>query len=258
MSIPIPANFDVRTQALDANEVFIRDTLGPDISNWAKFRHNINIGNNAANLHSSSVISDEVKEAYRELAKSHYEVVTSFGCARLAFDELNIPLHPLQFKKRSKDFYFHIGCLLDNLARIIFIINDPQCATLRNKRHDFVRHWIDWGSLKQYPGYQRYKRSVSLRGITNVRNNLAHSWAIPTRVDQSGSMNWPKRIRTHRSHPWPYDELNRLKAQYKAWIPVVTMLKEDLDFMSTLQGEIFRKLSDDVRKFEHSHNLIIS
>lgn len=258
MTILVPANFDVRNEALDGNEQFIRDSLTLDISNWAKFRLSIHIGNNAANLYSPAAISDDIKEAYRELAKSHYEVVTSFGCARLAFDELNQQMNPLQFKKRSKDFYFHIGCLLDNLARIIFIINDPHSATVRNNRGNLIRHWVDWGSLKRYKGYKNFKRSPTLKGIINLRNNLTHSWAIPMKIDQqNGNVYWPIRVRTDRAHPWPYDEATTLNTRYRSWRLVSAMTRDDFDFITTFQSDVFRKLVCDVPAFERNNNIEI-
>ena len=160
MVLHIPADFNARTQQLDVNETFIRDELNLQIENWARFRHTINIGNDASNLHSVQPVSGDIQEAYRELGKSHYEVITSLGCIKLSLEEIKkCPLlHRLQFKKSVKDFYFHSGCLLDNLARLIYIINDANSATATNRR-GFIRHWVDWGSLNNYVGYTRLKSS---------------------------------------------------------------------------------------------------
>ena|SRR3990172_6467713 len=76
MALKIAPDFDVNTQALDTNETFIRDNLKLQIVSWAKFRHTINIGNNASNLYSlAGPIPNDVQDAYRELAKSHYEAI---------------------------------------------------------------------------------------------------------------------------------------------------------------------------------------
>jgi hypothetical protein len=58
-----------------------------DVENWAKFRYAINIGTDPVHLHGTS-IPDEVKSAYRELGKGHYEVVCSLGYCNLAFLDL--------------------------------------------------------------------------------------------------------------------------------------------------------------------------
>src|SRR5262245_61392094 len=110
MTIKIPRDFSVASDQLDANEQIIRDELQLDVTKWAKFRYTIAVGNNANRLISKnqSSIPDDVKEAYRELAKSHYEVVTSLGAARVSYDLFLATIdNPLCFKKSTKDFYFH-------------------------------------------------------------------------------------------------------------------------------------------------------
>jgi hypothetical protein len=144
MALPIPDDFDVQTQILDSNETFIRDELKLDIENWARFRYAIHVGNEADNLHSIHPIGKDVKEAYRELAKSHYETVNSLGYARLALGDASQShqINLLPFCKSLKDFYFHVGCLLDNLARLIYIVNDPGSASETNSKGRLVRHWV--------------------------------------------------------------------------------------------------------------------
>lgn len=257
MSVTIPPNFDVFAQALDTNEQLIRDTLRIDIVSWAKFRHSIHVGNNAGVLTSPNPIPDSVKQSYRELAKSHYEVVCSIGCARLAVDELANMQHPLQFKKFSKEFYYHAGALLDNLARLIFIIADGNAATLHQGAR-LVRHWIDWGSLQTYPGYARFKQNKTLRGIINIRNVFTHSWTVPFRIDQNGVYYWPIWIRTDRDHPWPYDEQAVLNSTYRRWIPALDMIRRDFHFLCRFQTKVFDKLTSDVILFERNNHVTIT
>lgn len=261
MALKIPVNFDVRTQALDGNEEFIRDTLKLEIENWARFRYTINIGNNASNLHSKSSIPEEVKEAYRELAKSHYEVVTSLGRAKLSLEIASQSIHFLLLTKSVKDFYFHVGCLLDNLARLIYIINDPDSAIERYRKGSrkglLVRHWVDWGSLSNYQGYTRLKRSRRLLEIINIRNDLTHSWSCPVAPDQNGLPRWPLAARTKRHHLWPYDERKTMFRQYRKWLPLLPMLKSDLEFVEDFQNTVFRKLVRDIRKFERNYGVEI-
>jgi hypothetical protein len=201
MAVDIPSDFDFRVINLDPQETFVRDVLEVDISKWAEFRHSIMIGNKAEYLHPApGPITGDVRSAYRELAKSHYEVVKSLGFIRLT---LNIALHVqsapwylFNFEKIKLDFYFHAGRMLDNLARLIYIIIDPEAAYKTNRRGHYIRHWIDWSDFKKrrYPGYTRITRSEQIRGIVNIRNVLVHGWSIPTKVE--GVIHfWPKAIR---------------------------------------------------------------
>lgn len=263
MALKIPSDFDVRTLDLDGNEEFIRDNLNLEIENWARFRYTINIGNAARNLHSKSSIPKEVKEAYRELAKSHYEVITSLGRAKLSLQIASLypTIHRLLFTKSVKDFYFHAGCLLDNLARLIYIINDQNSAAERyDKRYrkgSLVRHWIDWGELRNYPGYTRLKRSRQLREIIKIRNNLAHSWSCPIKFDKKGIPGWPLAARTKRDHPWPYDERETIIRRYKRWLPILQMMGSDFEFVESFQNNVFGKLVRDVREFERNYRVEI-
>jgi hypothetical protein len=258
MALQIPDNFDVYTEKLDVNETFIRDALSVQIENWARFRYTIHVGNDADNLHSQGPVSEEVKAAYRELAKSHYEVITSLGCAAVSLEMVveSLEIHPILFKKSVKDFYFHTGCLLDNLARLIYIVNDPHSATETNRRHHLLRHWVDWGSLRDYAGYARLKRSKHLREVINIRNNLTHSWSCPV-VFINNIPHWPLAIRRKRNHPWLYDERDTLRRRYRSWLPLLPMLKGDLEFVERFQHIVFGKLVRDVRKFDRNHSVQI-
>jgi len=220
------------------------------------------MGNDANNLHSKSSIAEEVKEAYRELAKSHYEVVTSLGRAKLSLQMASWypAIHFLLFTKSVKDFYFHVGCLLDNLARLIYIINDPNSATATQRRRGslvLVRHWVDWGSLGDYPGYSRLKRSRKLREIINIRNNLTHSWSCPIAIDKMGVPGWPLAARSKRDHLWPYDEREIMFRQYRRWLPLLPMMESDFEFVEDFQNNVFGKLVRDVRKFERNYGVEI-
>lgn len=263
MALKIPVNFDVRTQALDGNEEFIRDTLKLEIENWARFRYTINIGNEASNLHSKSSIAKEVKEAYRELAKSHYEVVTSLGRAKLSLEIASQypAIHFLLFTKSVKDFYFHVGCLLDNLARLIYIVNDRNSAIERYRKRylkgKLVRHWIDWGELRPYSGYARLKRSKRLLEIIKIRNDLTHSWSCPIALDGNGLPHWPLAARMKRHHLWPYDERKTMFRQYRKWLPLLPMMESDFEFVENFQNTVFRKLVRDIRKFERNYGVEI-
>lgn len=261
MAIPIPSDFDFRTIPLDSNETFIRDELGLNIDHWARFRHAIGIGLEADNLHGKhgAPVTENVKAAYRELGKSHYEVVTSLGYVALSLElAKDNQKNLLMFQKSCKDFYFHAGCLLDNLARLIYILSDPNSANEVDRRYkDFKRHVIGWGQLKEYPGHNRAMRSEKLRGIKNIRNCLTHSWKIPFRIDQHDHMYWPLAVCSAKSFLWSYDE-PEFKRRYRKWIPIVPMMESDLCFLEKFQDERFKRLIKDISQFERSNKVEIS
>jgi len=270
MVVPIPDDFDVNKLELDSFETYIRDELHVSLSSWAKFRHTIMIGNNAHYLHPDpGPISEEVKEAYRELAKSHYEVVKSLGCAKLAFNtaqRTQPPVHLIYFEKAVKDCYFHLGRVLDNLARLIYIVNVPSAPTekMPRKRKQLMRHWIDWGGTAKLNilGYTRLSKSKQLKSILNVRNVLTHGWSIPIEIKVSSEIVfyycWPQAVCSRRDFYWFYDERNKLERTYKNWIPILDMIDRDYQFIECFQNKVFDKLTRDVsRRFERNHKLVI-
>jgi len=260
MAIKIPKGFDVNAEALDPNEVFIRDHQKLNITNWAKFRHTIGVGNNANRLSSPNPIPEAVEGAYRELAKSHYEVITSLGAARLSYDihVSSSHVNPLMFKKSTKDFYFHLGCLLDNLARIIYILNSKNGATETLKNGRFRRHWIDWGGIRN-TWHPRLRASKQLRGIINIRNVFVHGWSPPTMINATNmkDVQWPLALRSSRDFYWPYDERRTLTRKYRKWVPVINMMRDDLEFIERFQNKVFAILVKDVRTFERTYGLVI-
>lgn len=130
-----------RHTTLNEEEKYIRDRLNVDLSGWAAFRHRINCGSDERHIkfqpHQSS---KSKKEAYLDLGKTHYEVVCSLGFAKQNLKTIKAirvtykngqpePASYLRFLKQSKEFYFHLGCVLDNLARLIYILRDPDSPT---------------------------------------------------------------------------------------------------------------------------------
>lgn len=265
MAIIVPLDFNIFAQDLDRNETFIRDKLKLNIVNWAKFRHTINIGNDPSNLRPLvGVISPKTKEAYKELAKSHYEAILSLGYAKLSLEiaRKTMKVNILLCQKSCKDFYFHLGCLLDNLARLIYIINDPQSSHANynkgQRKGKLIRHWIDWGELNDYKGYKRLKRSIHLRGIINIRNVFTHGWSCPIYLDEeTGTFYWPIAIRTRREFYWPQVEITAMRRHYRKQIPILGMMQSDLQFIETFQNQVFSKLTRDVRKFEKNNGVEI-
>jgi hypothetical protein len=138
MAIQIPPDFDYRKEKdLDIGEVTARDVFGLNVENWARFRYSIAVGNESLCLKGIS-ISEDVKDAYRELGKCQNEVVSSLAYCR--FSLVPIPFGNLFVVQKSiKDFYFHGGAFLDNLSRIIYIINIPDAASANTNKEE--RHW---------------------------------------------------------------------------------------------------------------------
>jgi hypothetical protein len=259
MPVQVPPTYDPRKDTeLDPNELFIRDGLKLDIDSWARFRYAIHVGNRASNLSSTSAgpVSPQVAESYRELAKSHYEVITSLGCARLSLDLARNAAPHLMFKKSAKDFYFHLGCLLDNIARLVYIINDAHAASAADKCGRLKRHRVDWGTLGPYAGYARIKRSPHLKQIVNIRNAFTHGWGCPYLI-RGNTLFWPVAVRNRRDYLWPYDESSQMRRTYRAWRPAFDMMTDDLAFVQQLQNRVFKRLTKDARRFERTHHVTI-
>lgn len=262
MSVKIPIDFYSINQGLDSCETFIKNCLNINIDGWAKFRWTIHIGN-AANVlknKNNEKISKQIKLCYIELAKSHYEVVTSLGCLKLSLNQLK-GKHDVQlsFVKSIKEFYYHAGRMLDNFARLIYIINDKNASIEINprKKSCLMRYWIDWVGLINYNGYKIFKNNKQLKEIINIRNILTHSWSFPA-YDNGEQLCWPKAIRNRRDLYWPYDEIGNMNRYYKKWLPIVTNIEDDYKFLEKIQNQIFYRLIKDVKKFENNNNIIIT
>lgn len=271
MTIKIPKKIDYKGEELDALELTLIKKYKPPIDNWLKFRKTIHTGNESANLISANnnKIPEEVKSAYIEMAKSHYEVITSIGAIYMSYDLIKMSSqvdNSLCRKKSIKDFYFHIGCVLDNLARLIYIVNNANAPFEKNKYNQgFKRHYLDWRDIsneikeKKYQGYLRLVRSRQLEEIINIRNNMAHNWAPPAYSLQSnGEMLWPVAVRKGRNFYWFYSEKNSIRKRYKKWVPVSVMIENDLNFIVYFQERIFQRLIKDIIKFENNHNIKIT
>lgn len=151
MAKGIPNNYDYKSEAFDSLEMIVRDDLSVNIENWAKFRHTITASASSTSLRSinSQSISEEVKQSYIELSKSHYEAVTMLGATKLSLNNAkeSLQVNPLIFKKSFKEFYMHAGSVLDNIARLIYIINIPNAVFELDRWGNYKRHSIGYGSL---------------------------------------------------------------------------------------------------------------
>jgi hypothetical protein len=257
MAIPIPPDFNYRNEHLDIIEQMVRDAFQLNVENWAKFRSAIHIGNDSSNLQGVSV-SDDVKAAYRELGKCHYEVVSSLGFCKLAMFDMTVG-GILVVKKAIKDFYFHGGSLLDNLSRIIYIINIADATFANTKKTgmgDYARHAITRGKLldKKYASdiaaYLPHIDSPLIDEFSLTRHAIAHYWTIPIRNGE-----WPRDQLRIRAFAWPYDETEYQK--YSGWQPIVKIITEHFEELIRAQDAIFALLVTDTAKFEANNNVTI-
>lgn len=268
MAIIIPRNFNVQNELLDPGERLIRDQLKLNITNWIKFRKCINVGNDSSVLFSATgLIPKNIKDSYNELAKSHYEVVNSLGYTYISLQNAKNCNDMFSLRKFIKEFYYHAGCLLDNIARLIYIINDP-CAPWENKSRNnpiLLRHWMDWGELVKnkilnYPNYKYFKKLSQIKQIYNIRHIITHGWTFPYTYDHNKKiLYWPSAIRYSKDkYLWPYDENILMKKKYIKWIPIIQTIEKDYHFIEKIQNSIFNKLTKDVIIFEKNNNVVIT
>lgn len=261
MAIKIPTGFNYKNERLDGNETYIRDFLNLNIEGWAKFRYTINIGNDPNKLHSESSITNEIKDAYIELAKTHYEFVNSLGMSKISMDNYFNHRSPISMinKKYVKEFYFHLCNCLDSLSRLIYIINDPNSSINKDKKKRFTRHIMDWSLVKSYTykGYINFFKSSIIKEIITIRNNLTHRWWGVIEVDENNNYRWPIAYKKSYSYLWPYYEASKVKKRYKRWEFIKDTLIAHFNFFVLLQNRIFKRLIKDIKKFEIYNNLKI-
>ncbi len=260
MAIALPADFDYRKADIDQFEQLVRDAFQLNVENWARFRHVIGLGTDPARL-IGPVVSDDLKDAYRELGKCHYEVVLSFGYCHFALMELNI-VNPFAVRKAIKDFYFHGSVLLDNLARIIYIVNNPDAVSSRIKPKngqtgDYVRHRIDRSDLihKHPEGAGEYALHIDspmIKEFCSVRNAMAHYWGIPFIQGRF----WPRDHLHEKAFAWPHSE-PRFN-NYTGLTPVQDILSDHLKELDSAQHAVFGLLVHDIAKFEKNNQVTIT
>lgn len=271
MAINVPNDFNYLTIGLDPLETSVRDDLGVHIENWAKFRHTITASASSSSLHSLNgiPIAYEVQSAFIELSKSHYEVVTLLGIVKSCLEDAR-RYHDdnrLLFKKSFKEFYIHSGGVLDNLARLIYIVNICAAPTEPGRFGALRRHEIGYGGLKsllsnnrpELTGYTRIVKNRKMHEIRMVRNHFAHSWP-PVIFNNNGTLMWPTAMRAKAQYYlWPHDEREKrlIRSKYKKKVPILEMLEEDWESLESFQNYVFKKISTDIRKFERNHNLEI-
>lgn len=262
----IPSDFDANKEALDSNELLIRDTLNVKIDNWAKFRFSIHTGNSSDVLLSSNPIDGDVKQAFIELAKSHYEVVNSIGSAKFNLSELQtLDKTKLDYLFRAnkglKEFYIHLGSVFDNLARLIYILNIADSSS-KKKGSKLIRHWIDWPQLSKDYSFSNYNSIINnpiLKEILSLRNNYIHNWRAVIFVDfQTKDLFLSNQIRVDRNYLWNYEESTEFNNKYKNDLkPFIQFMSDDFTFVEDCQNMIFEQLIADLSIFETNYGLKI-
>ena len=262
MPMPIPKDFDYHQLVLDPLESFTRDAFGLNIENWAKFRHTIAVGTDPDHLKGTSV-SDDLKSAYRELGKCHYEVVRSLGFCYLALSQFNFGNFFVQ-EKSIKDFYFHAGVLLDNLSRLVYIVNVPDApsATYPSKKNPgkLIRWGIDRTKLLQdwkhcIPAYLPHLDNNLINELTAVRNAHAHYWKIPCQFEPSKGGCWPRDQLRQKAFAWPHHDTKF--SDYSDWTPITQIITEHSQALLDTQRNGFELLISDITKFEANNGVKI-
>lgn len=258
MAIPIPPDFAFRKEHIDPVEQVVRDVFQLNVENWAKFRYAIAVGNDSSHLKGSQ-ISDDVKDAYRELGKCHHEIVSSLGYCNYAQLEMTFG-NLFVFQKSVKDFYFHAGAMLDNLARLIYIVNVRDAAfaskTKNNGTREYTRHLMDRGKLltntsPEVAPYIPHIDSSLVKELVQTRNFIAHYWKIPIVYGQ-----WPKDQLRLKAFAWPYDESEF--HNYSGWKPIHEIIQEHFDELKRVQDAVFGLLLNDLSRFEANNGVTIS
>jgi hypothetical protein len=253
MAIPIPPDFDYHKEELDINERITRDVFGLHVENWAKFRYAIAVGNDSSHLKGSLV--PDVKDAYRELGKCHHEVVSSLGYCNYAQLEMTFG-NTFVFQKAVKDFYFHGGSLLDNLSRLIYIINIRDAASAKTRKGEYVRHAMDRGRLlndhsSDITAYLPHIDGNLIEEFVSTRNVIAHYWKIPIKDEQ-----WPRDQLRQKAFAWPYDESQY--HSYSGWQPIRFIIHEHFQELIKSQDMSFGQLLKDLTRFEANNGVTIA
>lgn len=257
----VPRSYNFALEVLDPVEHHARNALTLNLRPWQRFRYAINSGTDTTKMrwsHGAHPNAD-VQAAYLDLGKSTHEVISSLAFLRMSLDEA-LTATAIDFERRVKEFYFHGECLLDNMAKVIFIVAHPSSPTKdRGKTKIRLRHWMGWRGLVPEESnlasrsYRFWLTSPRIDQIITIRNSLAHSWQPPFRVNTgTHQVFWPQGIRTRRDFPWPHDptEIPRLNRMFRKWVPVVDMMRDDLQFLERMQSSVFHSLKTDFVGFE--------
>ncbi len=271
-----------RDTTLNSNELYIRDNLNCNIEGFTEFRRIINCGSNETHLTFTSTVPplehSQRIDTYLDLGKSIYEVVCCLGFARLDLEDLGSltvkklgngrpePGSYLPFLKLCKEFYFHSGCVMDNLSRLIYIINDPARNNEAGKFKQPLRRSIGWGDLRQpngkkrgrYPQYRSIISDPDLNKLLMVRHFLTHVWSPPQEFDVDDRICWPEKLGSRRVYVWPYNSHEATDYSALTFMPVLSFIQKDFSTLERIQNQIFKQLVIDEPAFEIAQGYNIS
>mgnify|MGYP000864574131 CR=1 FL=1 len=272
-----------RDTTLNEKEIYIRDNLDCNIEGFTEFRRIINCGTSETHLTwgagtVSAADRSNRTDTYLDLGKTLYEVVCCLGFAKLALEDLSTTTvvklpngkaeasSYLPYLKLCKEFYFHAGCLIDNLARLIYIINDPSRNDEPGQFGGPLRRSIGWGQLRPpngrkrgaYPAYSGFISDPDLDCLLMVRHFLTHVWSPPQKFDTSDRICWPEDVRTQRVFVWPYNSHEATAYSALTFVPVLTMVEKDFLTLERFQNQVFKQLVTDEPAFETVQGYTIS
>lgn len=255
----IPNDFNYKKQPLDSYATYVRDILALPIEQWVKFKYRINDADRAAILFSKKIVSEELQQTFLELGRWHKSVVLSLGYAKISLLETQQNIQADRFKctKSAKEFYFHLGEILDNLARMTFIINNSDAHNKRNIQGKLVRHLINFSLFrKEYNlmGYRKIYNQKSIKEIEILKNNFQQNEPSPfIFADKGKDLLFPASLRT-TTKQW---SVELYKPRFRKYVELPSMLNEDFATIINFQNEVYKKLIQDVAKFERAHRVVI-
>lgn len=255
----IPSDFNYKYVKLDIFASYVRDILALPVNNWVKFNYRIRDADDLSVLSSKKIISEDVKQTFLELGRWHKEILLSLGYAKIASLETNQNIQADRFKcvKTTSEFYFHIGTVLDNLARIAFLINHADAPSKRNMHGKLLRHLIDFSLFrKEYTvsGYRKAFNQKNLKEIEVMKNNFQQREPSPLIFTEKGqSLLFPSALRS-ATKPW---SVELYKPRFRKYLPLGEMLTTDFNTVFTVQEELYQKFIQDISKFENKNSLVI-
>ncbi len=255
----LPNDFNYKKEILDSYETYVRDILAMPIEQWVKFNYRVHSADKVSVLFAQKIIPEELQQTFLEIGRRHKEVLLSLGYAKISLLETQQNIQADRFKctKSAKEFYFHLGTILDSLARITFLINYADAPTKRNLQGKLIRHFIDFSIFRNdynLTGYRKLFNQKTIKEIEVLKNNFQQNEPSPfIFADKGKELLFPVSLR-NASKPWSVELYN---ARFRKYVSLSKMLEEDFNVIQNFQSALYEKLFQEVDKFEKVHKLII-
>lgn len=265
-----PPNLAINTGELDGNERFIVSSLGVDALAWFRFRYAIAVGTNAdvvtSTLSPPAVISDDLRTLYCDFGRNHYDVICSLGAAKqlqvnASFSAAAPPLH---VHIHLKGIYHNLGCCLDALSRIVYVLCFADALTKRPGNPPdwrWFRHKVDWGMVGKMALPASFTAAFSnstIKEIQNIRNTLTHGWMPQATVGSSGKLHWPDHVCTARDIPWADDPAEQPRSVGSGNLePIEDIVARHYNETSKIVTEVLDAAIAHIPTFEGFHNIRI-